>query len=59
MRSERWTAGVQRSAVHAFGLLPLPDLEARAEAMMLGDAPNGVRAQAVRMLARTPQGLAT
>ena len=49
---------VQRSAVHALSLLPLPDLEARAQAILLSDASNGARAEALRILARTPQGLA-
>ncbi len=49
---------VQRSAVHALGLLPLPDLAARAEAILLSDASNGARAEALRILVRTPQGLA-
>jgi putative membrane-bound dehydrogenase-like protein len=49
---------VQRSAVHALSLLQLPDLEARAETILLSDAGNGARAEALRILARTPQGLA-
>ncbi len=56
-----WKGGppaVQRSAVHALSLLQLPDLEARAETILLSDAGNGARAEALRILARTPQGLA-
>ena len=49
---------VQRSAVHALSLLPLPDLEARAQVILLSDASNGARAEALRILARTPKGLA-
>jgi putative heme-binding domain-containing protein len=55
-----WTSGppsVQRSAVHALGLLPLTDLNTRAQAILLGDASNGARAEALRILARTPEGL--
>ncbi|MBK5297565.1 MAG: c-type cytochrome [Vicinamibacteria bacterium] len=56
-----WRSGspaVQRSAVHALGLLPLPDLEARAQGILLSDASSGARAEALGILARTPEGLA-
>ena len=48
---------VRVSAMHAIGLLAPPDLEARAEAVVLGDAPNDARAEAVRILARSTPGL--
>jgi len=48
---------VRASAMYAIGLRAPADLEARAEAVMLGDAPNDVRSQAVRVLARTAAGL--
>jgi putative heme-binding domain-containing protein len=48
---------VRVSAMHAIGVRAPPDMEARAEAVMLGDAPNDVRSQAVRVLARTPAGI--
>jgi putative membrane-bound dehydrogenase-like protein len=48
---------VRVSAMHAIGLRAPSDLEARAEAVLFGDAPNEVRSQAVRVLARTPAGI--
>jgi putative membrane-bound dehydrogenase-like protein len=54
------TAGpvpVRVSAVRAIGLIAPPDVETRAKAILLGDAPNDVRAEAVRILARSAAGL--
>lgn len=48
---------VQRSAILAISLLPLPDREVRAERILLSDASNGARSEALGMLARSPEGL--
>ena len=56
--SKNTPAPVQLSAVHAIGMLKLADLESRAQAILLSDASNEARSEALRILARTPAGLA-
>ena len=48
---------VRVAAVRARGLLGDPDARAWARGVVLGDAPNEVRFEALRVLARTPEGL--
>jgi putative heme-binding domain-containing protein len=50
---------VRTAAVHALGLIAPPDIEAKARAVVLSDAPNEARAEAVRILSRTATGLDT
>jgi putative membrane-bound dehydrogenase-like protein len=52
---------VRAAAVRAIGSLSLPaaDLERRARTIFISDAPNDVRAEALRLMIRTPGGLDT
>jgi putative membrane-bound dehydrogenase-like protein len=48
---------VRAAAVRALGTLAPSDLDERARALMTSDAPNDVRSEALRILARTPTGM--
>lgn len=48
---------VRVAAVRALGLMAPEDVEAWAETVILSDAPNEVRSEALRVLARSPKGL--
>jgi putative membrane-bound dehydrogenase-like protein len=48
---------VRVSALRAIGTLNQPDLEPWARTLLLSDAPNEVRVEALKLLARTPAGL--
>jgi putative membrane-bound dehydrogenase-like protein len=50
-------APVQFSAVHAMGMLPIADLESRAKGILLSDAANEARSEAVRILVRSAAGI--
>jgi putative membrane-bound dehydrogenase-like protein len=50
---------LRSAAVRAIGTLNPPDLEARAQTILLSDAPNEVRAEALRILVRSVAGLNT
>ena len=52
-------ARVGVSAIRALTLLGKPGLEPWAQTLMMSDAPNEVRAEAVRLLGATPAGLNT
>jgi putative membrane-bound dehydrogenase-like protein len=54
-------APVRAAAVRALGTMSLPaaDLETRARTIFLSDAPNDVRAEALRLLVRSAGGLTT
>jgi putative membrane-bound dehydrogenase-like protein len=55
--AESGPVSVRVSAVRATGSLGQPGVETWARGIVLGDAPNEVRAEALRLLARTPAGL--
>lgn len=48
---------VRAAAVRALGMLNAPDAEARARALMLSDAANDVRSEALRLMVRSAEGL--
>jgi putative heme-binding domain-containing protein len=55
--AESGPASVRVSAVRAIGPLNQPDVEPWARTLVLSDAPNEVRVEALKLLARTPAGL--
>jgi putative heme-binding domain-containing protein len=48
---------VRVAAVRALGIMALENVEAWAETVIFSDAPNEVRSEALRVLARSPKGL--
>jgi len=57
--SRKGPVAVRAAAVRAMGVMSYADLETRARSIFLGDAPNDVRAEALRLLVRSPGGLDT